>query len=181
MHGRRAAQRLVLTRTFPFMGRQLFTVKEMTDMKAKTIIAVVTLTLAVLWATAPAYAGGAVRAFGAIWANGELYDTILTPATFRTPPAQSVDILYNFGMSGLQGQRSVSESAPGDPAYNGGRWSVKIVVFTEEGRDVHDPDGDGLVNFELKSAAEVLQHAALGHLNIIDTSIYFECPLLPRQ
>ncbi len=150
-------------------------------MKARSLIAILALSLAVLWAAVPAYSGGAVRAPAAIWAGGELYDTILTPATFRTPPAQSVDILYNFGMSGLQGQRSVSESAPGDPAYNGGRWSVKMVVFTDFGRAVHDPDGDGIVNFELVSAADVLQHAALGHLNIIDTAIYFECPLLPRQ
>lgn len=150
-------------------------------MKARSLIAIAVLSLAVLWASAPVYAGGAVRAPGAIWANGELYDTILTPATFRTPPARSVDILYNFGMSGLQGQRAVSESAPGDPAYNGGRWSVKMVVFTDAGRILFDPDGDGIVNFELVSQAEVLQQAAQGYLTIIDTAIYFECPLLPRR
>jgi len=150
-------------------------------MRTRSIIIIAALSLAVLWAAAPAYAGGAVRVPGAIWAGGELYDTILTPATFRTPPAKSIDILYNFGMSGLQGQRSVSESAPGDPAFNGGRWSLKMVVFTDAGRDLADPDGDGIVNFELVSQADVLQQAAQGYLTILDTAIYFECPLLPRK
>jgi hypothetical protein len=125
-------------------------------------------------------AGGATKVEGAIWANGALYDTVLTPTSFKAPPSHSVDLLYNFGMSGLQGQRSVSESAPGDPTYNGGRWWVQMVVFTAQGAAVHDPDGDGIVNFELMSAAEVLQHAALGHLEIFDAGVYFECPLLPR-
>jgi hypothetical protein len=114
----------------------------------------------------------------ALWANGETYDTILTPTSFNAPPVQSTDILYNFGMSRLDGQRGVAESAPGDRDYNGGRWDVKMVVFTDQGLDAHDPDGDGFVNFELTSADEVLAHEELGHILIMDTGIYFECPLL---
>lgn len=125
-----------------------------------------------------ARAGGAMKVNDALWANGALYGTVLTPTSFRSPPDHSLDLLYNFGMSGLQGQRSVAESAPGDPTYNGGRWWVQMVVFTETGRAIHDPDGDGVVNFELKSGQEVLHHAALGHLEIISTSTFFECPLL---
>jgi hypothetical protein len=106
---------------------------------------------------------------------------VLTDTSFSNPPAHSTDIIYNFAMSGLTGQRSVSEAAPGDREFNGGRWSVKIVVFTPEGIDVHDPDGDGVVNFELISGEEVIVHELLGHIDIIDTSIYFECPLLPRS
>jgi hypothetical protein len=93
----------------------------------------------------------------------------------------STDVLYNFGMSGLQGQRAISASAPGDRDYNGGRWSVKVVVFTDAGKAAHDPDGDRFTNFELTSADAVLAHQTLGHFDIIDTSIYFECPLLPRK
>ncbi len=84
-------------------------------------------------------------------------------------------------MSGLEGQRSVAESAPGDPDYNGGRWDVQMVVFTEQGMAVHDPDGDGMVNFELTSAEQVLDHADLDHIIINDANFYFECPLLPRR
>ena len=138
--------------------------------------------LVLVIALAPAYAGaGAIRVPSHIWANGEIYDTIVTPATFLSPPAHSTDTLYSFDHSGLIGQRPVSDSAPGDRHYNGGRWSVKMVVFTEQGLDAHDPDGDGIVNFELTGAKEVLDHQELGHIVIMDTTIYFECPLLPAK
>lgn len=149
-------------------------------MKTFTGFMMVALALTLTVAAArPALAGnGAIRAQEALWANGETYDTILTPTSFTSPPAQSTDVLYNFGMSGLEGQRGVAESAPGDPDYNGGRWDVKMVVFTEQGLGAHDPDGDGIIDFELTRAEEVLSHEQLGHIVIMDTDIYFECPLL---
>lgn len=128
-----------------------------------------------------AFAAPATRVSDALWANDKLFDTVLTDTSFHLPPLHSTDVLYNFGMSGLMGQRAISASAPGDRDYNGGRWSVKVVVFTDEGKAVHDPDHNGLVNFELTSEDAVLAHQALGHLDIIETSIYFECPLLPRK
>jgi hypothetical protein len=127
------------------------------------------------------FAAPAMRVSEALWANDKLFDTVLTDTSFNLPPMHSTDVLYNFGISGLQGQRAVSASAPGDRDYNGGRWSVKVVVFTEAGKAAHDPDGDKIANFELTSADAVLAHQALGHFDIIDTSIYFECPLLPRK
>jgi hypothetical protein len=125
-----------------------------------------------------AHADRAIRVQDAIWANDTLYDTILTDTNFHSPPAHSTDALYNFGMSGLMGQRAVAESAPGDHDYNGGRWDVKLVMFTTAGLAVHDPDGDGTANFELTSAAAVLEHEMLGHITIMDANHYFECPLL---
>lgn len=149
-------------------------------MNTKKTFTLVSL-LAALFVAATAYGMRAMRVENAIWAGGELYGTILTPATFITPPAHSTDVIYNFDMSGLTGQRSVAESAPGDPEYNGGRWNVQMVVFTAQGIAVHDPDGDGMVNFELTSAQEVQQHEALGHLIITPANFYFECPLLPSR
>ena len=141
----------------------------------------VTLATSVLMGSmsVPGFADRAVKVENAIWANSNLYGTVLTDTSFNAPPAGSTDTLYNFGMSGLGGQRAVSESAPGDTDFNGGRWSVKAVMFTDQGKAVHDPDGDGMVNFELKSAEDVLHHEALGHIVIMDTGIYFECPLIP--
>lgn len=150
-------------------------------MKRKIIVTIVAALLFAPVLAIAAYAGGATRVANAIWANEVIYDTVITPTSFKMPPSVSTDRLYNFGMSGLEGQRSVSESAPGQRGYNGGRWHVQMVVFTEEGMHVHDPDGDGMVNFELMSAAEVLKHQNLGHLIINDTMIYFECPMLPRK
>jgi hypothetical protein len=128
-----------------------------------------------------ALAAGANKAQDAIWAHGELYDTVLTDTAFKSPPGQSTDVIFSFGDSGLNGQRSVAEAAPGDPEYNGGRWNVMLVTFTELGMTVHDPDGDGVVNFELMDAETVLAHAELGHLEITAAGVYFECPMIPNQ
>lgn len=148
-------------------------------MKRQVTLSLIAACLMLLAAASTALAEKAVKVDQAIWAHGTLYGTVATPTAFNLPPVQSTDTIYSFMLSGLTGQRSVSESAPGDRNYNGGRWSVKAVFFTDQGKAVHDPDNDGQVNFELTSAEQVLQHAALGHLTIIDTSIYFECPLLP--
>lgn len=123
--------------------------------------------------------GAIVIAENAIWANGELYGTVVTPTSFKNPPKHSTDIIYSFAMNELQGQRSVSEAAPGDRDYNGGRWSVHFAFFTVLGETVHDADGDKIVDFELTTAEQVLAHEALGHLEIVDANFYFVCPLLP--
>ena len=142
------------------------------------ILALMTLLAAL---ALPVVAQRAPRVADAIWAHGLLYDTVITPTSFVSPPEQSTDVIYSFMMSGLEGQRSVAESAPGDPDFNGGRWTVKAVVFTPEGLDALDPDGDGFVNFELTTAEDVLQQESLGYLVIYDTAIYFECPMLPNR
>lgn len=115
----------------------------------------------------------------AIWVDGELFGVTLTPND--VPMKGPFDVLYNFAQSGLEGQRSVSETKPGDTDYNGGRWEVLPVTFTELGLSVHDPDGDGTVNFELVSDQEIWEHEALGHLIIGDPIRYFVCPLHPKK
>lgn len=148
-------------------------------MRLRTIVSMALLGL--VTSLLPATANAGTRITDLVWANDLIYDTIITPATFKDPPEQSTDILYSFMMSGLDGQRPVSDAAPGDPDYNGGRWSVKMVVFTEAGLAAHDPDGDGFVNFELKNAEQLLFHAAvLKHFEIFDTDIFFVCPLIGK-
>ncbi len=128
-----------------------------------------------------AFAGSATRAENAIWVHDELYNTVATDTSFQSPPHQSTDIIFSFMDSGLTGQRSVAEYAPGDPEYDGGRWNVMLVTFTSEGMSIHDADEDGAVDFELTNAEQVLQHAELGHLTITDPGVYFECPVIPRN
>ena len=149
-------------------------------MTKKNII-MIAVFLSTFLVTVQAYAKGATRLSGAIYANGQLYDTVVTPASFLSPPEHSTDTLYNFGMSGLKGQSLVSDSAPGDPTYNGGRWSVKVVVFTEDGVNELDSNEDEFIDIELTSAEEVLDMQELGYLEIFDTTTYFECPLLPHK
>ena len=117
----------------------------------------------------------------AIWVHDELYGTVATDTAFRSPPAHSTDIIYSFAGSGLEGQRSVAEHAPGDRGYNGGRWNVMAVTFTEDGLAIHDMDGDGTVDFELTNAEAVKQHEQWGHLTIEEAGVYFECPLRPQR
>ncbi|MFX1416229.1 MAG: hypothetical protein ACFFC0_05425 [Promethearchaeota archaeon] len=121
-------------------------------------------------------AAPAVRAEEALLADGTAWDTILTSATFKPPKnLNSVDKLYVFS---LDGQRPVAEAAPYEKDYNGGRWWVHLVEFTELGLSIHDSDHDGVADFELTSDDAVLQHEALGHLTITPTQTFFECPLL---
>jgi hypothetical protein len=148
-------------------------------MKSNLIITLAMSSLLALIVPSSADAKGPLRASAAIWSHGELYGTVGTPTVFTDPPEGTTDTLYNFGMSGLEGQRAISVAAPGDRDFNGGRWSVVLVTFTDQGMAVHDPDGDGVVNFELTSEEQVLDHMALGHLILMDTEVYFECPMLP--
>ena len=155
--------------------------KTIAQLTAKKLSMPLCLAIALAGLTSSAWADRAVRVSAAVWSHGELYDVIVTDTAFASPPPRSLDTIYNFAESGLTGQRSVSDAAPGDKYYNGGRWTVKLVVFTDEGMMIHDPDGDGVANFELTSEEQVLTHVGLGHLVIVDPGVYFECPLLPRR
>lgn len=142
-----------------------------------TILALILLVAS----TTAALAGPSTRVANAIWAHGRIYDTVAIANAFRQPPSHSVDLLYNFSMSGLMGQRSVSESAPGDTDYNGGRWWVQMVVFTDAGLAEFDANHDGYVDYELTSAEDVLEQEALGNVEIHETAAYFSCPLNRAQ
>ena len=141
--------------------------------------AYIVVVLALLLAVSSAIPASAKTIPSAIWADGELFGVTLTPKD--VPMKGPFDALYNFDGSGLSGQRSVSESKPGDRDYNGGRWEVLPVTFTALGLSIHDPDGDGVVNFELTSDTQLLAHEALGHLTIGSPVRYFLCPLHPQK
>lgn len=148
------------------------------------IIAIAVAAVVLLMAPAASDKATVVRD-PAIWNEGTLYRTVLTPTDlpFHEQNAHSFDIIYSFvdkAHGGLDGQRSVADAAPGDPGYNGGRWMVYEVNFTAAGRAVHDPDNDGVVNFELQNSTMVLQHAdVLGHLTISPEPVkYFVCPMI---
>ena len=128
----------------------------------------------------PALAGKASRSADAIWVHDSLYGTVGTDTAFKSPPPHSTDVIFSFMGSGLEGQRSVAVYAPGDPEYNGGRWHVMAVSFTDSGKALFDPDGDSEVNMELTNAQDLLDAAEMGLLTISETNVRFECPLLPQ-
>lgn len=111
---------------------------------------------------------------GNIWAGGSGYMTVATPAFL--PNHGPKDGLFVF--EGLDGQDPVAESEPGDKSYNGGRWQVYVLEFTDEGKDIHDADGDGTVDFELKSWDMVESHINLGHIEFVGMGPSFVCPLI---
>jgi hypothetical protein len=142
--------------------------------KMWTAAAVLTTGMGIWTATADR----ATRVAEAIWADDRLFGTVLTDTDFNSPPAQSTDVIFNFSASGLTGQKSVAEAAPG-PGFNGGRWHVYAVTFTEAGKLVYDPDGNGAVNSQFTNAEDVLEAATLGHLVIQDAMKFFVCTLFP--
>ncbi|MFQ5508476.1 MAG: hypothetical protein ACE5FN_03970 [Leptospirillia bacterium] len=132
----------------------------------------------ILLVTTPAFAGGATKVNDAIWNDGHLYGTVVTPTSFVAPPEHSTDTIYNFSMSGLAGQRGIAEAAPGDTDFNGGRWSVVMAVFTNEGKAVLG-DGSGNVYEEITNDTDMLNYVDLGYIELFPTGFYFECPMLP--
>jgi hypothetical protein len=86
-------------------------------------------------------------------------------------------VIFSFMGAALSGQRSVAVYAPGDPEYNGGRWNVMVVEYTEAGKALFDPDKDGAVNFELTNAEDLLDAADMGYVTITEAGVHFECPL----
>lgn len=116
-----------------------------------------------------------------IYADGEVWGTkgnSVLPAPNENNE-QSFDKLFKITNSNNPaGQLPVSEAGPGNPRYNGGRWSTYTVEWTAEGFAAH-----GTVPV-LKSYDDILLHQGLGHLTITpgDPSgayPYFQCPLLP--
>lgn len=119
-----------------------------------------------------------------LYGDGQLWGTKGTTVLPAPNPANrgSFDNLYVITNSNNpQGQLPVSEAAPGNPEYNGGRWFTHTVEWTSEGFQAH-----GIVPV-LKSDEEIAHHQSLGHLVITPGSfpsgppVYFQCPLLPTK
>jgi hypothetical protein len=111
----------------------------------------------------------------ALYVDGQLYRTVGTPTDFsRTgAPAHSFDTIYEF--FGLQ--QNVATAAPGDHGYNGGRWMVHGLSFSDYPAAVaaHDANGSG----NLDSDEEVAAALASGAASDIGIVKMFECPVIP--
>lgn len=136
----------------------------------------ITVFVLVVWATSlSVYAQGpsfnpAIYADDEVWSTKGLAD--LPPPNEHNH--QSFDELFQF-VNGAEGQLPVAEAAPGNPDYNGGRWDLQMVMWTEAGMEAHN------LLPVLTSYAEIMVHYNLGHLEIASANppTYFECPLLP--
>ena len=114
----------------------------------------------------------------ALYGDGEVWGTKGTtslPAP-NAANARSFDNLYvitNFNDPNAV-QLPVSEAAPGNPDYNGGRWYRHDVTWTDAGFMAY-----GGFAPVLKSGAEVEYNEQMGYLTITPVAVFFQCPLLP--
>jgi hypothetical protein len=134
------------------------------------------LLAAVAQAAAPDFSAS-VYADGTAWGTK---GTTVLPAPDEHN-GQAFDALYVVTNSNNpQGQLPVSEAAPGNPAYNGGRWFTHTVEWTAAGFMAHG----GIVPV-LTSYNDIQLQKAAGYVVITPGSfpdgppVYFQCPLLP--
>ena len=136
-------------------------------MKKKLLALTIALTLLFITAI-PAFAAGpnfgpAIYADGVAWGtkgNGSL------PAP-NEHNRQSFDGLYKF-TNGVNGQLAVAEAAPGNPAYNGGRWIEYFVTW-----NITPPDAP------ITSFGDLYPYIQSGDVTVVESGAYFQCPLLP--
>ena len=104
-----------------------------------------------------------------ILADGELFTTVVTPATFN-PESDPFDELYALaGGDFVEGTHLISDSKPGDQGYNGGRWHLNVLK-------------DGVPPAKYAGATSVGDIMAMGTLDDFEsTDTYFECPLIPLR
>jgi hypothetical protein len=139
--------------------------------------AVLVAAFAMLTPATAAFAAGSGGVTGpAFYVDGQLYRTVNTPTDLSGTgaPASSFDTIYDFG--GLQ--PNVATAAPGDPDYNGGRWQVHALQFTDYEQAVEQFDANG--SDDLDSDEEVA--AALASGAATDTGVVksFVCPVIPQ-
>lgn len=137
----------------------------------KFIVFVLVLTLSLLITTTAFADPGKPDFSPGVYADGEAWGTKRTtdlPAP-NGKNDQSFDKLFVF-TNGAEGQLPVSEAAPGNPNYNGGRWTVYSATWID---DLPHP------KIVLTSYDDVMFHYDLGHILFEDAETYFQCPLLP--
>jgi hypothetical protein len=110
----------------------------------------------------------------AFYVDGQLYRTVNTPTDLSNTgaPDSSFDTIYEFG--GLQ--PNVATAAPGDPGYNGGRWRVHALQFSDYGAAVAQFDTNG--SGDLDSASEVQAALAAGAATDAGVVKSFVCPVI---
>ena len=136
---------------------------------AATIAATAFLALA-------AGAAGAGVTGPAFYVDGVTYRTVGTPTDLSNTgaPPHSFDTIYDLG--GLQ--MNVASAAPGDRDYNGGRWMVHAISFSDYAGALGDAAVDMNGNDVLDSDAEVLAAIGGGYATDLGIVKSFECPVI---
>jgi hypothetical protein len=99
---------------------------------------------------------------GTIYAHDVAYRTVATPKDL--PPHGKFDAIYVLGND----LAAVSESAPGDRDYNGGRWEVRVVTFLT------------ISPTQFTNVEDLRQAEALGQVSFSQVVRRFVCPLIRK-
>jgi len=129
-----------------------------------------------LGAAGVAAADGAGGATGpAFYVDGQLYRTVNTPTDLSNTdaPESSFDTIYQF--FGVQ-PFNVATAAPGDAGYNGGRWRVHGLQFTDYDAAVAAFDTNNSGDFD--SDEEVTAALTAGAATDIGVVKSFVCPVI---
>ena len=110
----------------------------------------------------------------AFYVDGTLYRTVGTPTDLSGTggPASSFDTIYEF--FGLQS--NVATAAPGDRGFNGGRWRVHGLQFSNYAAAVsaYDTNGSGNLDSDEEIGAAIAGGAAVD-VGVVKS---FECPVI---
>jgi hypothetical protein len=133
------------------------------------------LVLAAAGALAVPAAQAGVSSGPAFYVDGQSYRTVGTPTDISGTgaPAHSFDTIYEF--SGAQ--LNVATAAPGDEAYNGGRWMVHLLRFPS-GYAAAVAAGDANANGVIDSDEEVAAAIAAGAAVDAGVVKQFVCPVI---
>ena len=126
-------------------------------------------------ATAAGAQGSGGVTGAAFYVDGTLYRTVNTPTDLSgtNAPASSFDTIYQF--FGAQ-EFNVATAAPGDPGYNGGRWMVHGLSFTNYAAALAAFDANASGDFD--GDEEVLAAIAAGAATDIGVVKQFVCPVI---
>jgi hypothetical protein len=140
------------------------------------LIATVAGCALVLGAAGVAVADGAGGAtWPAFYVDGQLYRTVNTPTDLSNTgaPESSFDTIYQF--FGSQ-PFNVATAAPGDPGYNGGRWRVHGLQFTDYAAAVATFDTNDSGDFDSdEEVAAALNAGAATEIGVVKS---FVCPVI---
>ena len=125
-------------------------------------VAALALAIAALSVAVPSVSAGQPQGphgsvvFISVYAHDTLYGSVVAPNSL--PAKGHFDELYVFPGTSFT---IVSDAAPGDRDYNGGRWHVNMVMGAA---------------VQFTNAEDVLASG----LTIVSTGTHFSCPLLPH-
>ena len=144
-------------------------------MRKALFTALVAGSVLVASASLAAAAGSGGVSGPSFYVDGTLYRTVGTPTDISNTgaPASSFDTIYQF--FGVQ-PYNVATAGPGDPGYNGGRWMVHGLEFTDYDLAVAAFDANDSGDFD--SDEEVEAAISVGAATDIGIVKMFVCPVI---